>query len=230
MRTSGQRSRICGRGQPLVGDADGLGGRGIELELVHPRVGLRHAQVADHREAGVEAGLGLERLVELHRVVVDVAGGVAHVEERQQARGVPGRAGGQLVALEQHGVGPAGLAPARRRSPAPTAPPPTTTARTWRPHRLASLPSLPAVSSGRGRRRKAAGPTLGGPIPTRHRPAGPLAAPGRPRGNRMRCRTSPARRARVGTEEGDRHENAGIARRRGAGARRLRRHAEDRSP
>ena len=97
------------RGQPLEGDADGLGGRGVELELVHPRPGLRHAQVADDREAGVEAGLGLERLVELHRVVVDVAGRVAHVEERQQAGGVPGRAGGQLVALEEHGVGPAGL-------------------------------------------------------------------------------------------------------------------------
>ena len=86
MRTSGQRSPISRGRQPLEGDADGLGGRGVELELVHPRPGLRHAQVADDREAGVEAGLGLERLVELHRVVVDVAGRVAHVEERQQAR------------------------------------------------------------------------------------------------------------------------------------------------
>ena len=55
------------RGEKLVRDADGLGGGRIELVLVHPIGGLRHPQVADHGEAGVQPGLGLQRLVELHR-------------------------------------------------------------------------------------------------------------------------------------------------------------------
>ena len=46
-------------------------------------------------------------LVERDRVFVDLADRVAHVEERQQAGGMPGRARGQLLALDQHDVGPA---------------------------------------------------------------------------------------------------------------------------
>ncbi len=219
-----------GRGQQLVGDADGLGGRGVELVLVHPRVGLRHAQVADHREAGVEAGLGLERLVELHRVVVDVAGGVAHVEERQQARGVPGRAGGQLVALEEHGVGPAGLG---QRVGDPGAD--RAAADHHRAHMAsssaASLPIVARLSSGARRRRKAAGPTLGAPIATRGAGGTLPTRRGRrePNAGERRCPTHlPAiRRRRTGKESDMR--TAGTARGRGADARRLRRHAADRA-
>jgi hypothetical protein len=95
-------------GQPFVLDPHGLGGGGIEHVFVHAVLRLRHAQVADDVEAGVEAGLGLQRLVEPDRIVVDMAGRVAHVEERQQPRRVPGRARGQLVALDQHHL-PAGF-------------------------------------------------------------------------------------------------------------------------
>ena len=94
--------------QPFMRDADGLGGRGIERVFVHPVSRLRHAQVADDGEAGIEAGLRLQRLVELDGMGVDMAGRVAHVEERKQPRRVPGGAGGQLVAFQQHRV-PAGL-------------------------------------------------------------------------------------------------------------------------
>jgi hypothetical protein len=95
--------------EPFEGHAHAFGGAGVEAVFVHPLARLRHAQVADHRESGVEAGLRLQRLVELHAVVVDVADRVAYVEERQEARRVPGGASGQLVALEQHDVAPAGL-------------------------------------------------------------------------------------------------------------------------
>ena len=32
---------------------------------------------------------------------------IAHIKERQQAGGVPGRTGGELFALQQHNIGPA---------------------------------------------------------------------------------------------------------------------------
>ena len=48
-----------------IGHAAGLGGRGIEHVFVHAFVRLRHAQVAHHGKARVQAGLFLKRLVEL---------------------------------------------------------------------------------------------------------------------------------------------------------------------
>ena len=60
-------------------------------------------------EADGLAGLGFEGLVEIDRVFVQLADGVAHVEERQEAGGVPGGAGGQLGLLDQDDVGPAAL-------------------------------------------------------------------------------------------------------------------------
>ena len=77
------------------------------MVLVHALAAGREAQVAGHVEAHVLAGLGRQALVEIDRVLVQLADGVAHVEERQQARGVPGRAGRQLGALEQHHIRPA---------------------------------------------------------------------------------------------------------------------------
>ncbi len=100
------RADLAGR-EPLVGDAGRLRRGGVEAILVHPRFSLRHAEVADHAEAGIEPGLGVERLVEPDRVIVDVGGRVGHVEEGEQARSVPSRAGGELVALHQQDVGPA---------------------------------------------------------------------------------------------------------------------------
>ena len=58
-------------------------------------------------KADVLAGLGLEALVEIDRVLVQLADRVAHVEERQQPGRMPGRTGGQFRALHQHHVRPA---------------------------------------------------------------------------------------------------------------------------
>ena len=88
-------------------DADGLGRALVVAVLVHAVAVGRQAQVAGVVEAHGLAGLGLQLLVELDRVLVELADAVAHVEERQQAGGVPGRAGGQLGPLEQDHVVPA---------------------------------------------------------------------------------------------------------------------------
>ena len=96
-------------GQELMLDPDRLGGGGIQHVFVHPRIRLRHAQVAAAGKAGVQPRLGLEARIELDRVIVDMAGRIAHVEQGQQTRRVPGRSGGQLVAFDQQRV------PARAR-------------------------------------------------------------------------------------------------------------------
>jgi hypothetical protein len=65
---------------------------------------------ADGVETGGEAGLLLEGRVEIARVLGDL-----HARTRRETGshdetgGVPGRPGRQLVALEQHDVGPAAL-------------------------------------------------------------------------------------------------------------------------
>ena len=58
-------------------------------------------------EAHVLAGLLRQALVQIHRVLVQLADGVAHVEQRQEARGVPGGARGELGALDQRDIRPA---------------------------------------------------------------------------------------------------------------------------
>src|SRR5690606_11658001 len=85
-----------------------LGDRRIEHVFVHPRIGLRHPEVAHDREARVEAGLGLQHLVEIDRVLVDVGRRVGHVEQGQQPGRVPGRSARQFVPLQEHRV-PAGF-------------------------------------------------------------------------------------------------------------------------
>ena len=92
------------RGQKLVVDPGGFGDRGIEHVFIHAFLTLGHAQVADHRKARVQAGFCLEPLVEIHRVFVDMGGGVRHVEQGQKARRVPCGACGQLVTFHQHRV------------------------------------------------------------------------------------------------------------------------------
>ncbi len=46
------------RCQKFVFNAHGISGGGVEFVLVHAFIGLGHAQVADHGEAGVQACLG----------------------------------------------------------------------------------------------------------------------------------------------------------------------------
>ena len=53
------------------------------------------------------AGLALQLLIEIDAVFMQLADRVAHVEERQQTGGMPGRAVREIHLLEQHRVGPA---------------------------------------------------------------------------------------------------------------------------
>ena len=93
--------------QELDLDPDGLGDAGVLMVLVHAVAVEREADVGALAQADVLPGLGLQALVERDRVLVDLADRVAHVEQRQKAGGVPGRARGQFLALEQHHVRPA---------------------------------------------------------------------------------------------------------------------------
>ena len=61
----------------------------IDHVFIHPRLGLGHAQVANHGKASVQPGLGLERFIKIDRVFVDMGRGKRHVEQRQQPGGVP---------------------------------------------------------------------------------------------------------------------------------------------
>ena len=96
------------RREEFILDAHRIGGRGIEHVFVHTLLRLGHAQVAHHRKACIQPGFSLQRFVEINRILVDMAGGVTHVEQRQKAGGVPGGTGCQLVTLDQNAF-PAGL-------------------------------------------------------------------------------------------------------------------------
>jgi hypothetical protein len=89
--------------------ADRLRDPGIVTVFVHPVAGAGEADVRDLPEPDILTGLGLQALVEPDRVFVQLADRVGHVEQRQQAGGVPGRSGGQLLALDQDDVRPAFL-------------------------------------------------------------------------------------------------------------------------
>ena len=91
----------------LAFDADGLRRALVEAVFVHAVAVGREAQVAVDMEADVLAGLGLQRLVEVDRILVQLADRIAHVEQRQQPGGVPCRAGSQLGALDQYDIAPA---------------------------------------------------------------------------------------------------------------------------
>ena len=97
------------RRQPLIGDIAGLGCGRIEHVFVHTLLRLRHAQVAHHGEACVQAGFFLKLFVEIDGVLVDVGCRIGHVEQRQQTGCVPGRARCQLVPFDQHHIIPARL-------------------------------------------------------------------------------------------------------------------------
>ena len=95
------------RREELDLDADGRGDAGVIAIFVHPVAGAREADVRHLAQADVEPGLLLERLVERDGIFVDLPDRIAEVEERQEARRVPGRAGGQLLALDENAVAPA---------------------------------------------------------------------------------------------------------------------------
>ena len=101
-----QRLHVGGA-DDLERHADRVGGAAVLVVLVHAVAARREAQVAGDVEADLLARFPGQALVEVDRVLVQLADGVAHVEQRQEARGVPGRSGGELGALEERDVGPA---------------------------------------------------------------------------------------------------------------------------
>ena len=82
---------------------------GIIPVLVHPVLGPGEAYIAHITEADVQFRLRLEGRIEAHGILVQLPDRIAEVEQRQETRRVPGRAGGQLLALQEHAVGEAEL-------------------------------------------------------------------------------------------------------------------------
>ena len=93
----------------LEGDADGVSRAAVVAVFVHPLLVGGEPEVAGAMEAHRLPGLFLQLLIEVDRVLVQLADAVAHVEERQQPGRVPGGACGELGLLDQHDVGPAEL-------------------------------------------------------------------------------------------------------------------------
>ena len=101
--------RLVGRDQ-LERQPEGLRPPGLAAELLHPLLAGGELDAPALRPSGVELGLLSDPPVELDRVHHHLrqrhrAAGLAH-----EPGGVEGRAGGQLVAVDQDGVVPAELA------------------------------------------------------------------------------------------------------------------------
>ena len=97
---------LVGR-QELDTDADGARDASVLAVLVHAVWRHRETNVAHGAQAHVRVGLLFQPAVEIDRVLVDLPDGVTHVEQRQEARGVPRGTRCQFLALEQHHVRPA---------------------------------------------------------------------------------------------------------------------------
>ena len=95
------------RGDDLERNPDRVGGTAVLAVLVHALLVGREPEVPRHVKTDVLAGFLGQILVEVDRIFVQLADAVAHVEQRQQACGMPGRPGGQLGALAQYRIRPA---------------------------------------------------------------------------------------------------------------------------
>jgi hypothetical protein len=104
---SGQSSFTWAGVSTSTVDADRVRHALVVHELVPAVPGAGEADVRHLLEAHGLAGLLLQALVEIHRVLVNLPDRVAHVEQRQQTGGVPGGAGGELLALDENHVAPA---------------------------------------------------------------------------------------------------------------------------
>ena len=106
-----QRMKLLGLGDGDLVEVDlevlGLGRLQAELVLAIRR--LRHVEGARLEDTAALPCLLLQLGVELHGVVLQLGDVVVVVEPVDAGGGVPGRAGSQLVALQQDGVGPAEL-------------------------------------------------------------------------------------------------------------------------
>lgn len=87
-------------------DADRLGHPGIIHELVPAILRPREADIRYLPEPDRLARFRLQRLVECHRIFMNLPDRVAHIEQRQQSRRVPCRTRGQFLALQQHNIAP----------------------------------------------------------------------------------------------------------------------------
>src|ERR1700683_5071266 len=72
--------------------------------IVEAVLRARQTDIGDLAKADILAGLGLQRLVELDRVLVQLAVRIADVEQRQKTCCMPGGAGGEFLALDQDNV------------------------------------------------------------------------------------------------------------------------------
>src|ERR1700735_5272500 len=91
--------------QELDFDTDRLCDACVIIVLVHPVAGAGETDVRHLTKARVESGLLFQSLVERDRIFMDLSDRVTQVEQRQETRGVPGRAGGEVLALAENGSG-----------------------------------------------------------------------------------------------------------------------------
>ena len=71
-------------------DADGLGNPGVIQELVPAVLGAGESDVGNFFEADILSGFLFQFFVELDGIFVNLPHRVGHVEQRQQASGMPG--------------------------------------------------------------------------------------------------------------------------------------------
>ena len=107
--SSGKRSRASLRADHLELHAEVAAAGDGHPQEVHPGLVAREHQAAGQVDRAVLAGLLLDLLVELDRVLLEPGDVRVAVERVHPAGRVPGRAGRQLAPLEEHDVGPAGL-------------------------------------------------------------------------------------------------------------------------
>ena len=97
------------RTEHLDFDAEGLGHRGAALNSSQRSSVSARADRADLAEAGGDAGLGLQPGVKLGRIFREPGQVLRGAQLADQPGRMPGRAGCELLALQQHDVGPAEL-------------------------------------------------------------------------------------------------------------------------
>ncbi len=111
VRDVGERPHLLDlrRGDLAVLDPEAARHRAAPAHLVRLVVGHRELDGTAVDDAGRLARFGLEPAVEVLRVLRELGLRLRVAQRRQQARGVPGRATGQLLAFEQHDILPAEL-------------------------------------------------------------------------------------------------------------------------
>ena len=94
-------------GQLVDFHANSFGNSGVIHELVPAVLGAGKTDIGHFPETHMLAGFSLQFAIELHRVFVNLTDRIGQVEERQQARRMPGRARREFLALHQDHVAPA---------------------------------------------------------------------------------------------------------------------------